>query len=73
MQLDMLRIIMGASHMQVASAIGEESKLQNSAIAGLVSALPQSPSKHGCLQCSRHSSVNSSHVKRGTMLPQQTT
>ena len=37
----MLWIITGASHMQVASAIGEESKLQNSAIAGLVSALPQ--------------------------------
>ena len=42
-QIDMLCIVTGASHMQVASAIGEESKLQNSAIAGLVSALS---SKH---------------------------
>lgn len=40
-ELDMLSMITNASHMQVASAIGEESKLQNSAIAGLVSALPE--------------------------------
>ena len=40
-QLDMLCITTGAPHLQVASAIGEESKLHNSAIAGLVSALPQ--------------------------------